>query len=100
MYTCLFLWFFRGWSTRLEHSFHEVESYPGFAFIFADRKIVGHIVVAHIAGQRVSLLVGQPLVLGSICMTCSDVFALQVLQLAVNVVAVAHPEKQKILYKL
>lgn len=79
-----------GWPTGLQHSLHEIKSYAGFAFVLDDREIIRHIVVAHVAGQGVPLLIGQPFVLGGVCMSSPDVFALQVLQLAVNVVSIAH----------
>lgn len=77
-------------STRLQHPLHEIEPDSGLALVLADGKVIGHVVVAHIAGQGVSLLVGQPLVLGGVCMSCTDVLALKMLQLAVDVVPVPH----------
>ena len=40
----------------------------------------------------VSMLVGQPLPFVGVSVTCTNVLGLQVLQLAVNVVAVPHAE--------
>lgn len=46
--------------------------------------------MAHVGAVRVPVLVYQPFPLGGVCVSCADVLRLQMLQLAVDVVAVSH----------
>ena len=52
--------------------------------------MVCEIKVARVRGVRIAMLVGGPVELGRICVPRPDVLGLKVLQLAVNVVSLAH----------
>lgn len=80
-----------GWrSARLQHLLHQVEANSGFAFILRNREVVEKVEVAHVGAVGVAVLVYQPLPLGGIGVARADVLGLQVLQLAVDGVAVSH----------
>lgn len=87
---CLFLWLFGRRPRRLQHLLHDVEPDASLRLVLGNRVVAEDVVMAQVAGQRVAVLVGQPLVFGGVRMTGADVLGLQMLQLAVNVVAVAH----------
>lgn len=77
-------------STRLQHLLHQVEADSRFAFILCNGEVVEKVEVAHVGAVRVAVLVHQPLPLGGVGVARADVLGLQVLQLAVNGVAVRH----------
>ncbi len=75
---------------RLQHLLHDVELDPGLGLVLCDGEVVEHVVVALVGGQRVPVLVGGPVELGGVGVAGADVLGLKVLQLAVDVVALAH----------
>ena len=90
LFKILILWSFWRGSTRLQHPLHKIKPDSSFTFVFCDGKEVEHICVAHIGGIAVSMLVRQPLPFVRIGVSSSNVFRLQMFQLTVNVVSVAH----------
>lgn len=89
-YGKLIVGFFRWWSAWLQHFLHQIEANASHCFIFGNRVVSQQIGVAQIAGQWVSVLICKPLVFRGVRMTGSDVFTLQMLQLTVYIVSIAH----------
>lgn len=77
-------------SARLQHLLHQVEADSSFALILRNGEVVEKVEVAHVGAIGVAVLVDQPLPLGGIGVARTDVLGLQVLQLAVDGVAVSH----------
>jgi len=78
----------------LQHLLHEVEAHAGLALVLGDGEVVEQVEVAHVGAVGVPVLVHQPLPLGGVRVARPDVLGLQVLQLAVDVVAVRHGGEQ------
>lgn len=74
----------------LQHLLHEVEADARLALILGDGKVVEQVEVAHVRAVRVAVLVHQPLPLGGVGVARPDVLGLEMLQLAVDGVAVRH----------
>lgn len=74
----------------LQHLLHEVEADARLALILGDGEVVEQVEVAHVGAVRVAVLVHQPLPLGGVGVARPDVLGLEVLQLAVDGVAVRH----------
>ena len=86
----LVLWAF-GWRPAwLQHLLHNIEADTGARFIFHNSQMIKHVKMSQVRGKCVSVLVGQPLPLCSVCMTRANVLGLEMLQLAVNIIAVTH----------
>lgn len=52
--------------------------------------------MSHVTAARISVLVGQPFVFGGVCVSSTDVLALQMLKLAVDVVSFAHFAEKRV----
>lgn len=46
--------------------------------------------MAKVAGQRITVLIGQPFVFGGVGVSGTNILALQMLQLTVNIVTITH----------
>lgn len=82
--------FFCWWSTRLEHLLHQVEANPRLGLVLSDGEVVEQIKMSHVGAVRVPVLVYEPFPLTRVCVSCANVFGLEVLQLTVDVVSVRH----------
>lgn len=80
-------WRWTGW---LQHALHNSEPNAGLRLIFGDGEKAELVVVAEIAGQRVPVLVRQPFIFCGVRMSSTNIFTLQMFQLTVDVVPVAH----------
>lgn len=76
----------------LQHLLHQVEADARLALVLSDGEVIEQVEVAHVGAVRVAVLVHQPLPLGGVGVARADVLGLQVLQLAVDGVAVRHCE--------
>lgn len=83
-------WLFGRRSARLKHFLHEIEAHASLGFVLIDGEVVEHVEVSHVRRVRVAVLVHHPLKLVRVSVPRADVLGLQVLQLTVDVVAVAH----------
>lgn len=86
----LIFWFFHRRAARLQHFFHQLELHPSLGFIFSDCKEIQKVVVPYVGRVRVSVLIDHPFKLGCIRVSCANVLWLQMLKLAVDIVALAH----------
>lgn len=77
-------------SARLQHLLHEIEPHSRLRLVLGDREEVQQVIVAHIRAARVPMLIHEPLELGRVRVPRADVLRLQMLQLTVDVVALAH----------
>lgn len=82
--------FVGGRPARLQHLLHQVKADARLALVLGDGEVVEQVEVAHVGAVRVAVLVHQPLPLGGVGVARADVLGLQVLQLAVDGVAVRH----------
>lgn len=91
--THLILGLLRRRSARLQHLLHDVEPDAGLGLVLRHGKVAQHVVVAEVRRLRIPVLVREPLELGRVGVPRADVLTLQMLELAVDVVAVAHGQK-------
>ena len=62
----------RRWSAGLDHLFEKLQARTSNGFVLGYGKIGELIVVANMAGKRIPMLVGQPLVLAHVCVASSN----------------------------
>lgn len=77
-------------SAWTKHFVHQVELHSSLRLVLGDRKQTKHVEMRLKRCVTVPMLIDQPLVLGGIRVTGTDVLRLQMLKLAVNVVAFGH----------
>ena len=68
----LFYW----WATRLEHFFHQVESYTSFGFILSNGDVIQEIKMSHVGSKAIAMLVGHPIEPRCVGMPSSNVLRL------------------------
>lgn len=67
---------------------------PGLAFVLGDGEQRELIVMSQVRRQTVAVDVGEPFPFGGVGVASSGVFALKMLELAVNVVSIAWKERK------
>ena len=87
------LFLFRRRPARLNHLLHQIEPDPGLGLVLGQREEVREVEVSGVGCVRVPVLVGGPVELGGVGVAGAHVLGLEVLKLAVDVVALAHREE-------
>lgn len=64
----MLVWHWWG-STRLQQLFHQIELNTSLGLVLNDREITQHIIVSNVAGQGVTMLICEPLILGGVGMS-------------------------------
>lgn len=94
----LYLWNFCLGGTRsaarLNDFLHQMKLNPGLAFVLGDGEQRKLIVMSQVRRQTVAVDVGEPFPFGGVGVASSGVFALKMLELAVNVVSIAWKERK------
>lgn len=67
------LLFLGRFSTWIDHLLQEIEPHPRSAYVLYDGKVAEHVMMADVRGNRIAMLVYQPLVSCSICMSSSNI---------------------------